>query len=144
MPFQKSDCQLASGLKYHQYLIKWLSFSNTTQIGKGKRLKSWLQFAANPLVKMAVPLLVLLSTHLTKICLNHQTGQYGSRMVWDRKKSWLLQPCSKLTLDVTSFEAVVRIKVCKSRKNSHYKVEFHIKGEEMCHMERRKVPEMHF
>lgn len=55
VPFQKSDCQLASGLKYHQYLIKWLSSSNTTQIGKGKRLKSWLQFMANPLVKMAGP-----------------------------------------------------------------------------------------
>lgn len=26
LPFQKSDCQPASGLKYHQYLIKWLSF----------------------------------------------------------------------------------------------------------------------
>lgn len=39
LPFQKSDFQLASGLKYHQYLIKWLSFQNTTQIGKGKKLK---------------------------------------------------------------------------------------------------------
>lgn len=50
----------------------------------------------------------------------------------------------KSTLDATSLEAVVRIKVCKSRRNSYYKVEFYIKGEQMCHMERRKVPEMYF
>lgn len=49
-----------------------------------------------------------------------------------------------LTLDATSLEAVVTIKVCKSRKNSHDKVEFYIKGEDMCHIERRTVPEMYF
>lgn len=50
----------------------------------------------------------------------------------------------KLTLDVTFLEVVVRIKVCKSRKNSHYEVEFYIKGEQTCHWERKTVPEMYF
>lgn len=50
----------------------------------------------------------------------------------------------KLTLDASSLEAVVRINVFKSRKNSHYEIEFNIKSEQMCRIERRRVSEMYF